>query len=233
MSRPITAAAAQSQNRFLYQMYAWMGIAILLTAFAAFFTAQNQGLLQLIFGSGRGLPVGLIVLVVAELGLVWYLSSRVMELSYETGVALFALYSVLNGVTLSVIFLVYSLSSISSTFFICSALFFTMSFYGWTTKADLSKWGNILFMALIGVVIAGLVNWFLKSDALGYVISFIGVIVFTGLTAYDTWKFKEAREQLGDNPVMVRKLGLLGALSLYLDFVNLFLMLLRLFGRRN
>ncbi len=233
MSRPYTAAAVQSQNRFLYQMYAWMGVAILLTAFSAFFTAQNTGLLQLIFGSGQGLPLGLIVLVVAELALVWYLSARVMELSFETGLALFALYSVLNGVTLSAVFLVYSLSSIASTFFICSALFFTMSFYGWTTKADLSKWGNILFMALIGIVIAGLVNWFLKSDALSYVISFIGVIVFTGLTAYDTWKFKEAREQLGDNAVMVRKLGLLGALSLYLDFVNLFLMLLRLFGRRN
>jgi len=233
MSRPYAAAAAQSQNRFLYQMYAWMGVAILLTAFAAFFTAQNAGLLQLIFGDGRGFPLGLIVLVVAELALVWYLSARVFQLSLETGVALFALYSVLNGVTLSSIFLVYTLPSISSTFFICAALFFAMSFYGWTTKADLSKWGNILFMALIGIVIAGLVNWFLKSEALSYVISFIGVIIFTGLTAYDTWKMKQAREQIGDDAVMVRKLGLLGALSLYLDFVNLFLMLLRLFGRRN
>jgi FtsH-binding integral membrane protein len=233
MSRTYAATAAQSQNRFLYQMYAWMGIAILLTAFAAFFTAQNTGLLQLVFGDGRGFPVGLIVLVVAELGLVWYLSARVFDLSFETGLALFALYSVLNGVTLSSIFLVYTLPSISSTFFICAALFFGMSLYGWTTKADLSKWGNILFMALIGVIIAGLVNWFLKSTALAYIISFIGVLVFTGLTAYDTWKLKEAREQLGDDAVMVRKLGLLGALSLYLDFVNLFLMLLRLFGRRD
>jgi FtsH-binding integral membrane protein len=214
-------------------MYTWMGVAVLLTAFAAFFTAQNQGLLQLIFGNGRGLPVGLIVLVVAEFGLVWYLSSRVFELSFETGVALFALYSVLNGITLSSIFLIYSLPSITSTFFVCAALFFGMSLYGWTTKSDLSKWGNILFMALFGVIIAGLVNWFLKSDALGYIISFVGVLVFTGLTAYDTWKLQQAREQLGDDAVMVRKLGLLGALSLYLDFVNLFLMLLRLLGRRN
>src|SRR5262249_4751394 len=159
--------------------------------------AQNEGLLQLVFGDGRGLPLGLIVLVVAELALVWYLSARVMELSFETGLALFALYYVLNGVTLSAIVLVYSLANRSCTFYICSGLFFVMSFYGWTTKADLSKWGNILFMALIGIVIAGLVNWFLKSDVLSYIISFIGVIVFTGLTAYDTWKFKEAREQLG------------------------------------
>ncbi len=233
MSRPYAVAAAESQNRFLYQMYAWMGVAILLTAFAAFFTARNQGLLQLVFGDGRGLPVGLFVLVIAELGLVWYLSARVFDLSFETGAALFALYSVLNGVTLSSIFLIYTLPSISSTFFICAALFFGMSLYGWTTKADLSRWGNILFMALFGLIIAGLVNWFLKSEAFGYIISFVGVLLFTGLTAYDTWKLKEAREQLGDDAVMVRKLGLLGALSLYLDFVNLFLMLLRFFGRRN
>ncbi len=234
MSRPYTAAAVQSQNRFLYQMYAWMGVGILLTAFAAFFTAQNTGLLQLIFGNGRGLPIGQLVLFGGELALVWFLSSRIMQLSFETGVALFSLYSVLNGVSLSVIFLVYTSSSVASTFFVCAALFFAMSLYGWTTKADLSKWGNILFMALIGVIIAGLVNWFLKSDVLSYIISFVGVLVFTGLTAYDTWKFKEAREQLGDDAVMVRKLGLLGALSLYLDFINLFLMLLRVLGgRRN
>jgi len=235
MSPSFVAAeqAALTQRRFLYQVYAWMGAAILLTAFAAFFTAQSPALLQLIFGNGRGLPLGMIVLVLAEFGLVWYLSSRVFDLAFETGLALFALYSVLNGVTLSVIFLIYTSGSIASMFFVCSAMFFGMSLYGWTTKADLSKWGNILFMALIGVIIASLVNWFLKSDALGYIISFIGVLVFTGLTAYDTWKLKAAREQLAGNDVMVRKLGLLGALNLYLDFVNLFLMLLRLFGRRN
>jgi len=228
-----TEQAALTQKRFLYQVYAWMGVAILLTAFAAFFTAQSPALLRLIFGEGRGLPIGMIVLVLAEFGLVWYLSARVFDLQFETGLALFALYSVLNGVTLSVIFLVYTASSIASTFFICSAMFFGMSLYGWTTKSDLSKWGNILFMALIGMIIAGLVNWFLKSDVLSYIISFVGVIVFTGLTAYDTWKLKEAREELDGNEVMVRKLGLLGALNLYLDFVNLFLMLLRLFGRRD
>jgi len=228
-----TEQAALTQKRFLYQVYAWMGVAILLTAFAAFFTAQSPALLRLIFGEGRGLPLGMIVLVLAEFGLVWYLSARVFDLQFETGLALFALYAVLNGVTLSVIFLAYTASSIASTFFVCSAMFFGMSFYGWTTKADLSKWGNILFMALIGIIIAGLVNWFLKSDILGYVISFVGVIVFTGLTAYDTWKLKQAHDELAGNDVMVRKLGLLGALNLYLDFVNLFLMLLRLFGRRN
>lgn len=235
MSNSFAAAeqAALTQKRFLYQVYAWMGLAILITAVAAFFTAQSPFLLQLIFGGGTGLPFGLIVLVVAEFGLVWYLSSKVFDLQFETGAGLFALYSVLNGVTLSVIFLAYTSSSIASTFFVCSAMFFGMSLYGWTTKADLSKWGNILFMALIGVIIASLVNFFLRSDALGYIISFIGVIVFTGLTAYDTWKLKEAHEQMNGDEAMVRKLGLLGALTLYLDFVNLFLMLLRLFGVRR
>jgi hypothetical protein len=235
MSPSFAAAeqAALTQKRFLYRVYAWMGAAILLTAFAAFFTAQSPALLQLIFGNGRGFPIGMLVLVAAEFGLVWFLSARVFDLQFETGLALFALYSVLNGVTLSAIFLIYTSGSIASTFFVCSAMFFGMSLYGWTTKADLSKWGNILFMALIGIVIASLVNLFLRSDAMSYIISFVGVIVFTGLTAYDTWKLKEAQEQLGGNEVMVRKLGLLGALTLYLDFVNLFLMLLRLFGRRN
>ncbi len=235
MSQSFAASeqAALTQKRFLYQVYAWMGAAILLTAFAAFFTAQSPVLLQLIFGNGRGFPVGMIVLIVAEFGLVWYLSSRVFDLKFETGLALFAIYSVLNGVTLSVIFLIYTASSIASTFFVCSAMFFGMSLYGWSTKADLSKWGNILFMALIGIIIAGLVNFFLRSDILGYVISFVGVVVFTGLTAYDTWKLKQAQEELSGNEAAIRKLGLLGALTLYLDFVNLFLMLLRLFGGRR
>jgi len=235
MSNTFAAAehAALTQKRFLYQVYAWMGLAILLTAFAAFFTAQSPFLLGLIFGTGRGLPLGMIVLIVAEFGLVWYLSSRVFDLPFETGAGLFALYSVLNGVTLSVIFLAYTSSSIASTFFACSAMFFGMSLYGWTTKADLSKWGNILFMALIGIVIASLVNLFLRSDLMGYIISFVGVIVFTGLTAYDTWKLKSAHEQMSGDETAVRKLGLLGALTLYLDFVNLFLMLLRLFGVRR
>jgi len=127
--------AALTQKRFLYQVYAWMGFAILLTAFASFFTAQSPALLQLVFGDGRGFPVGLIVLVVAEFGLVWYLSSKVFDLQFETGLALFALYSVLNGITLAAVFLLYTSGSIASTFFVCSAMFFGMSLYGWTTKA--------------------------------------------------------------------------------------------------
>lgn len=236
MSPTFAAAeqAALSQRRFLYQVFAWMGAAILLTAFAAFFTAQSPFLLQLIFGSGQGFPVGMLVLILAEFGLVWYLSARVFQLEFETGLALFALYAVLNGITLSIIFLAYTASSIASAFFVSAAMFFGMSFYGWTTKSDLSKWGNILMMALLGIIVAGLVNWFLHSTVLNLIVSVVGVLVFTGLTAYDTWKLKNAHAEFEGNDVMVRKLGLLGAISLYLDFVNLFLMLLRLFGgRRN
>jgi len=235
MSNYFAAAeqAALSQKRFLYQVYAWMGAAILLTAIAAVFTAQSDVLLGLIFGNGRGLPIGLIVLVIAEVALVWFLSAKVFDLEFSTGAGLFALYSVLNGVTLASVFLIYTASSIGSTFFVCAAMFFAMSLYGWTTKADLSKWGNILFMALIGILIASLVNFFLHSTVLGYIISFVGVIVFVGLTAYDTYKLKEAHTELAGNEVMTKKLGILGALTLYLDFVNLFIMLLRLFGVRR
>ena len=221
--------AVQEQKRFLYKVYAWMGMAVLLTAFAAYFTAQNETLQRLIFGN----MFGWIVLVAAELGLVWFLSSRVFRLSFETGLALFTLYSVLNGITLSAIFLVYSLGTISSVFFVSSAMFFAMSAYGWLTKADLSKWGNILFMALIGVIIASLVNFFLHSGIFQTIISFVGVLVFVGLTAYDTFRLKKLHAQMSSDATMVRKLGVLGALSLYLDFINLFLMMLSLFGGRR
>ena len=235
MSNMYVAAekAAIEQKKFLYQVYSWMGLAILLTAVASYFTSQNQFVLNLVFATSGGFPVGLIVLIVAELGLVWYLSSRVFDLSFETGSALFALYAFLNGVTLSSIFLVYSLGSIASTFFVCSAMFFSVSLWGYATKSDLSKWGNILFMGVIGIVLASVVNLFLRSTLMGYIISIVGVLVFTGLTAYDTWKLKQAQEQMSGDAVALRKLGLLGALQLYLDFINLFLMLLRLFGGRR
>jgi hypothetical protein len=225
--------AAIEQKKFLYQVYSWMGLAILLTAVASYFTSQNQFVMNLVFATSGGFPVGLIVLIVAEVGLVWYLSSRVFDLSFETGSALFALYAFLNGVTLSSIFMVYSLGSIASTFFVCSAMFFSVSLWGYATKSDLSKWGNILFMGVIGIVLASLVNLFLRSTLMGYIISIVGVLVFTGLTAYDTWKLKQAQEQMSGDAVALRKLGLLGALQLYLDFINLFLMLLRLFGGRR
>ena len=221
--------AVQEQKKFLVKVHGWMGLAVLLTAFAAFFTSKNAFLENLIFGN----PFGWIVLVVGELALVWYLSARVFRLSFETGLALFTLYSVLNGVTLSAVFLVYSLGSISAVFFIAAGMFFAMSLYGWVTKADLSKWGSILFMALIGVIIASLVNFFLHSSVFQTIISFVGVLVFVGLTAYDSFRLRRMQAELAGDTVMLRKLGLLGALSLYLDFINLFLMLLQLFGGRR
>lgn len=225
--------AAIEQKKFLYQVYSWMGLAVLVTALTAIATANNPLVFSLIFGNGRGYPIGMIVLAVAQFGLVWFLSSRIFDLKFETGAAVFALYAFLNGLLLSSIFMIYRVDSIISTFFISSAMFFAVSLYGYATKADLSKWGNILFMGLIGIIIASVVNMFLGSSLLGWIISFVGVIVFTGLTAYDTWKLKQMQEQMGGDAVAVRKLGLLGALTLYLDFINLFLMLLRLFGGRR
>ncbi|NNM54313.1 MAG: Bax inhibitor-1/YccA family protein [Spirochaetales bacterium] len=222
--------AVQEQKKFLVKVHGWMGLAVLLTAFAAFFTSKNEFLEQLIFGN----PFGWLVLVVGEVALVWFLSARVFRLSFETGLALFTLYSVLNGVTLSAVFLVYSLGSIAGVFFISAGMFFAMSLYGWVTKADLSKWGSILFMALIGVIIASVVNFFLHSGVFQTIISFVGVLVFVGLTAYDSFRLRRMQAELAGDTVMLRKLGLLGALSLYLDFINLFLMMLQLFGgRRN
>ncbi|MBF4901004.1 Bax inhibitor-1/YccA family protein, partial [Cronobacter sakazakii] len=155
-------------------------------------------------------------------------------LSPAVATALFMLYSALTGLTLSSIFLVYTYASIASTFVVTAGMFGVMSLYGYTTKRDLSGWGNILFMALIGLIIASLVNFWLKSTALMWAVTYIGVIVFVGLTAYDTQKLKALGEQIDVNDHgNLRKYSILGALTLYLDFINLFLMLLRIFGNRR
>jgi FtsH-binding integral membrane protein len=154
------------------------------------------------------------------------------RMSASTATALFVIYSVLNGVTLSFIFLAYARASIVSTFFICSATFLACSIYGWTTKKDLTSMGGFLVMGLIGIIIASMVNMFIRSSAMSMVVSYIGVIVFVGLTAYDTQKLKNMAVTQPTNldGAVVRKGAILGALSLYLDFINLFLMLLRIFG---
>ena len=163
----------------------------------------------------------------------WILSARVMKLSLPVATGAFALYSVLNGVTLSPIFLVYTSESIATTFFVTSGTFGAMALYGYFTKRDLTKWGSLLFMVLIGVVIATLVNLFLKSETLMWIITYVGVILFVALTAYDTQKVKLLANETKHDVELSKKASLLGALTLYLDFINLFLYLLRFFGRRN
>ncbi|MFZ0450302.1 MAG: Bax inhibitor-1/YccA family protein [Desulfatiglandaceae bacterium] len=227
----LTTARARTEiqvNDFVRSVYNWMGIGLGLTAFVAYYVSTSATMMRFIFGNS----MVFIVLILAELGLVFYISSRVNRVSAGTATSLFLLYSGLNGVTLSFVFMAYTRTSIASTFFICAATFTVCSIYGWTTKKDLTSWGGFLFMGLIGIIIASLVNMFLRSSGMSLIISYIGVIVFVGLTAYDTQKLKQmARTQpAGLEGGVVRKGAIMGALSLYLDFINLFLMLLRIFG---
>lgn len=215
-------------NDFIRSVYNWMGIGLALTAVVAMMVANNNTLLQLIFGN----QLIFFGLIIAELALVFSISARVNRMQASTATSLFVVYAALNGVTLSVIFLAYTKTVIANTFFVCAAMFIISSVYAMTTKRDLSSWGSFLFMGLIGIIIASVVNLFVHSSAMNLVISYIGVIVFVGLTAYDTQKLKSmaASDVVVSGGETARKGAIIGALSLYLDFINLFLMLLRIFG---
>jgi FtsH-binding integral membrane protein len=216
-------------NDFVRSVYNWMGIGLALTGLMAFYVSSSPTTLRLIFGN----PIIFFILILAELGMVFAISGMVNRMSAGTATSLFVIYSALNGVTLSFIFLAYTRTSIVSTFFICAGTFIGCSIYGWATKKDLTSWGGFLMMGLIGIIIASLVNIFIKSSAMSIIISYIGVFVFVGLTAYDTQKIKNMAmtQPAGLDNAVVRKGAILGALSLYLDFINLFLMLLRIFGQ--
>lgn len=216
-------------NDFVRSVYNWMCIGLALTGFIALYVSTSETMMRLIFGS----PLIFFGLIIAELALVFSISSRVNKMSAGTATTLFVTYSALNGVTLSFIFLAYARASIVSTFFICSATFLACSIYGWTTKKDLTSWGGFLMMGLIGIIGASLVNLFIRSSAVSMIVSYIGVIIFVGLTAYDTQNLKgmALTQPDGLDGAVIRKGAILGALSLYLDFINLFLLLLRIFGR--
>ncbi len=211
------------------KVYIWMAMALAITGVTAFGVASSPNLLALIFSS-KLLFFGLII---AELALVILLTARLQKLSLTTATLFFVLFAVINGVTLSSIFVIYTMASIAQTFFICSATFGVMAVYGYTTKRDLSSMGKLLFMALIGLIIATVVNIFMRSSGLDMAISYIGVIVFVGLTAWDTQKIKLMLANAEDMGEGAQKIALIGALSLYLDFINLFIYLLRIFGRRD
>ena len=216
-------------NDFVRSVYNWMAVGLCLTGAVAFYVSSSEAMMRFIFGNS----MVFIVLILAELGLVFAISGMINKMSASTATSLFVLYSALNGVTLSFIFLAYTSTSIASTFFICGGTFVACSIYGWTTKKDLTSMGGFLTMGLIGIIIASLVNMFIRSSAMNMIISYIGVIVFVGLTAYDTQKLKNMAmtQPAGADGAVVRKGAILGALSLYLDFINLFLMLLRIFGQ--
>jgi hypothetical protein len=230
----ISAKQTQVQvrvNDFIRSVYNWMAIGLALTGFIAYYVANTPALLNLILGN----QILFFGLIIAELALVFTISARVHRMKASTATALFVLYAALNGATLSFIFIIYTRSSIASTFFVCAATFIACSIYGWTTKRDLTSMGGFLTMGLIGIIIASLVNLFIRSSAMHMIISYIGVLVFVGLTAYDTQSLKAmAISQPSDvGASAIRKGAILGALKLYLDFINLFLMLLRILGNRN
>lgn len=218
-----------STNTFsalMRKVYTWMALALTITGFTAYYVASSPAILQAIM-TNQILFFGLLI---GELALVWGVSAAINRLSLTTATLLFILYSVLNGVTMSFIFLAYTMTSIASVFFITAGTFAAMSLYGYFTKADLSKMGQILFMALIGLIIATIVNLFIKSSGLTMILSYVGVLIFVGLTAWDTQKIKQMLQLAPDTGEAAQKVALMGALSLYLDFINLFLYLLRIFG---
>ena len=211
------------------KVYVWMTMALVITGFTAYGVATSPGILQAIY-SNQILFWGL---VIAEFALVIGVSAAINRLSLAMATLMFVLYSVINGALLSFIFLAYTASSIATVFFITAGTFAVMAFVGYTTKTDLTSMGKILMMALIGLIIATVVNLFIKSSGFTLILSYVGVLVFVGLTAYDSQKIKQMLLQAPDAGEGAQKLALLGALSLYLDFINLFLYLLRIFGKRE
>lgn len=226
ITRQIPSTVATT-NTLVRSVYMWMCTALLLTGATASLVAGSETLINFILGS----KIVFYGLLIAELALVWVVSSKVTQLSLPTLSGLFMLYSVLTGMTFSIYFLVFTTESIASTFFITAGTFAVMSIYGYVTKSDLTKIGNLCFMALIGLIIASVVNIFLKSEMMYWIVTYVGVLIFIGLIAYDTQKIKAPAT--ADNNEFTQKLAICGALALYLDFINLFIMLLRIFGQRK
>jgi hypothetical protein len=210
------------QGGVMRGVYAWMGGGLALTALVSLMTVSSPVLLEAILGN----RILFYALIFGELGLVFAISGAINRISAATASLLFLAYAALNGLTMSTIFVAYTSSSVASTFIITAGMFGAMSMFGYLTKSDLTSWGSFLFMGLIGVIIASVVNIFLNSSMISWVVSICGVIVFTGLTAYDTQKIKN----MGNRGT---KGAILGALTLYLDFINMFLLLLRLLGNRR
>ena len=211
------------------KVFVWMTLALAITGLTAYGVATSPALLSLIFSS----KVTFFGLIIAEFALVFAISGAINRLSLSTATLLFILYSVVNGATLSSIFFAFSVATIGKVFFITAGTFGAMALVGYTTKTDLTSMGKLLFMALLGIIIASVVNMFVASSGLDLILSYVGVLVFVGLTAYDTQKIKQMCQAAPDAGESAQKLALIGALSLYLDFINLFLYLLRIFGNNR
>ncbi len=220
----IVEKTAASQLLLFRKVYFWMGIALIITGLTSWVVSGNQAIMNFILGTRWGIWVLLIV----QFGMVWYLSARIMQMTLQAASVTFILYSVLCGVTFSYIFLLFSTGTIAICFFITAGMFIMMSIFGFFTKKDLSSWGSLLIMGLFGIIIASVANFFFHSKTLYWIISYVGVIIFVGLTAYDTQKLKAliGQEDNEEN----QKIALIGALALYLDFLNIFLFMLSIFG---
>lgn len=227
MERDVARSAAFPA--LMRKVYLWMTMALVITGLCAWGTATSPSMVQLVYGNRAVMWV----LVIAELGLVFYTTARIQRLSLATATTLFIIYSALNGVTLSSIFMVYAMTSIAKVFFITAGTFGVMALYGYVTKTDLSRFGNLFLMALFGLIIATLANLFIKSSGFDLILSYIGVVLFVGLTAWDSQQIKRALAYQPGLDEDSQKVALLGALELYLDFINLFLYLLRIFGRSD
>jgi FtsH-binding integral membrane protein len=214
------AIGVEKVTAFLRRVYGWMFAGLAITATAAFLVSGSPALRQIVFG-----------LIAVELGLVFFLSARVDKMSPQTAATLFVVYSALNGATLSAILLAYTGTSIATTFVVTAGMFGALALYGTTTKRSLAGIGQFFFMGLIGLVLASIVGIFWKAPALQFVISVVGVLVFTGLTAWDAQRLKTMAAVTPDGQLAGR--AVVGALALYLDFVNLFLFLLRFIGGRR
>ena len=223
----VDATIDEGLRAYMLKVYNYMGSALLLSGIIAYAVAHTPALMQAIFGT----PLMWVVML-APLGLVMFLGARINKMSAGAAQATFWIFAALMGASLASIFVVYTQTSIVRVFMITAVTFGAMSLWGYTTKKDLSGMGSFLMMGLIGIIVASLVNIFLQSSMMHWVISVIGVLVFTGLTAYDTQKIKNNYYE-GDGEAVMGKKAIMGALTLYLDFINLFLMLLHLFGNRE
>lgn len=223
-------AAKAAQTALFRSVYLWMTLALVITGFVAMYVAKSYALISMIAQNS----IMFWGILIAELGLVMYMSARINRISFTTATLLFIAYSVLNGVTMSILFMVYTLSSIATTFFVTAGTFGAMALFGYVTKKDLTRIGSLCIMGVIGLIIASVVNLFLQNSMMDMIISYVGVLLFVGLTAYDSQKIKQL---LGGDDIEVnertQKIALMGALTLYLDFINLFIYLLRILGDRK
>ena len=226
-ARPRAFSSVQ-ENALLRSVYNWMVLGLFISGAVAYLASHSAAIQQILFGNS----IMIWILLLGELGLVFGISGGIQRMSAATASWLFLLFSFLNGLTLSSIFIIYTSASLTSTFVVTGLTFGLTSFYGYVTKTNLTSIGNYLFMALIGIIIATIVNIFLRSSTLDLIVSYLGVIIFVGLTAYDTQKIRRLGENMSNsNSEQFGKMAVLGALALYLDFINLFLMFLRFFGR--